>query len=73
MQTLVDRIKQADQKAYRELYDMFNIPMYNICLRMMNQPEDALDVLQETFIKVFQNIQQLNNGQLLPAWIKKFV
>lgn len=52
---------------------MFNIPMYNICLRMMNQPEDALDVLQETFIKVFQNIQQLNNGQLLPAWIKKFV
>ncbi len=71
MQTLVDKIKQADQKAYRELYDMFNIPMYNICLRMMNQPEDALDVLQETFIKVFQNIQQLNNGQLLPAWIKK--
>lgn len=71
MQTLVDRIKQADQKAYRELYDMFNIPMYNICLRMMNQPEDALDVLQETFIKVFQNIQQLNNGQLLSAWIKK--
>ena len=71
MQILVDRIKQADQKAYKELFDLFNVPMYNICLRMMKNPEDALDVLQETFIKVFQNIQQLNNGALLPAWVKR--
>jgi len=71
MESLVERVKRADQRACRELYDQFSKPMYNLCLRMMNHEHDALDVLQEAFVKIFQNIGQLDQEGLLPAWIKR--
>ena len=71
MDQLVDRIKSGDQGAYRELYQKFSIPMYNVCLRITNNAAEANDVLQDVFVKIFQNIKSLENGQLLPAWIKK--
>ena len=71
MDQLVDRIKSGDQRAYRELYQKFSIPMYNVCLRITNNAAEANDVLQDVFVKIFQNIKSLENAQLLPAWIKK--
>lgn len=71
MEHLVDRVKQKDQKAYKELYDLYAKPMYNLCFRFLNHHDDAHDVLQESFIKVFQNINQLNNKDVLSAWIKR--
>ncbi|MBK7358015.1 MAG: RNA polymerase sigma factor [Saprospiraceae bacterium] len=71
MEHLVERVKQKDQRAFKELYDLFAKPMYNICLRIMNHEQDANDVLQESFVKVFQNIHQLQKAELFPAWIKR--
>jgi RNA polymerase sigma-70 factor (ECF subfamily) len=68
---LVDRVKQRDHKAYKELYDLYAKPMYNLCFRFLNHHDDANDVLQESFIKIFENIGQLNNKELLSAWIKR--
>jgi RNA polymerase sigma-70 factor (ECF subfamily) len=45
--------------------------MYNVCLRITNNADEANDVLQDVFVKIFQNIKSLENAQLLPAWIKK--
>ena len=71
MESLVERVKTADELACKELYKQFSKPMYNLCLRMMNHEQDALDVLQDSFVKIFQNIGQLEQESLLPAWIKR--
>jgi RNA polymerase sigma factor (sigma-70 family) len=71
MESLVERVKTADELACKELYEQFSKPMYNLCLRMMNHEQDALDVLQDSFVKIFQNIGQLEQASLLPAWIKR--
>jgi len=71
MESLVERVKTADELACKELYEQFSKPMYNLCLRMMNHEQDALDVLQDSFVKIFQNIGQLEQESLLPAWIKR--
>ncbi len=68
---LVERLRQKDQKAFKELYLLYSQSMYNLCFRLMNDQEDANDVLQESFIKIFQNISQLKNEELLSGWIKK--
>jgi RNA polymerase sigma-70 factor (ECF subfamily) len=68
---LVERIIERDPKACRELYNLYSKPMYNLCLRLLNHQDDAHDVLQESFIKIFENINQLNNKDLLSAWIKR--
>ena len=71
MQQLVDRILQGEQAACKELYHLFAVPMYNICLRITNDANEANDVLQEVFVKVFQNLKNVDQVQLLPAWIKR--
>lgn len=71
MEHLVERVKQKDQRAFKELYDLFAKPMYNICFRILNHEDDANDVLQESFVKVFQNIHQLQKAELFPAWMKR--
>jgi RNA polymerase sigma-70 factor (ECF subfamily) len=68
---LVERIKQKEPKAYKELYDQYARPMYNLCFRLLNQSDEAEDVLQDSFIKIFDNIHQLQNKDLLSAWIKR--
>jgi len=67
----IQKIVSGDQKAFKSLYDQYHIAMYNVCLRMLKQQDEAVDALQETFVKVFQNIHKLENHALLPAWIKK--
>ncbi|MBK9270331.1 MAG: RNA polymerase sigma factor [Saprospiraceae bacterium] len=67
----IQKIANGDQRAFKSLYDQYHLAMYNVCLRMLKQEDDAVDALQETFIKVFQNIHKLENYDLLPAWIKK--
>ncbi len=67
----INKIVQGDQGAFRVLYNQYSAAMYNTCLRMLGHEEDATDALQETFIKVYQNIGKLENETLLAAWIKR--
>ncbi|MCC6816545.1 MAG: sigma-70 family RNA polymerase sigma factor [Saprospiraceae bacterium] len=71
MESLIHKVISADRKACNLLYNMFNKAMYNTAFRICGNEEDALDVLQETFVSVFKNIKSLENPELLPAWIKK--
>lgn len=68
---LIRRCINREEKARKELYDLFAIPMYNICLRFSNDKSEAEDIYQEAFIKVFQNLDKLKNRNLLPGWIKR--
>lgn len=71
MQELIFRVKQKDRKACHELYSLYAKPMYNVCLRLVNDEEESRDVLQESFVRIFQNLHTLSNNDLLSAWIKK--
>lgn len=68
---LIKRCINREEKARKELYDLFAIPMYNICLRFANDKSEAEDIYQEAFIKVFENLVKLKNRNLLPGWIKR--
>ncbi len=46
---LVARAKSGDLEALEALYRAFETPVYNVALRVLRRPEDAEDVLQETF------------------------
>ena len=47
--------------------------MYNICYRIVNDEEEARDVLQEAFIKAFQNLHTFRGDSTFGAWLKKIV
>src|SRR3989449_3397948 len=55
---LVARAQSGDLEALEALYRAFETPVYNLALRVLRRPEDAEDVLQETFLEVVRSIKQ---------------
>jgi RNA polymerase sigma factor (sigma-70 family) len=70
---LVEASLSGHRSAQAKLYDRYSAAMYSICLRMMSQPEEAEDVLQESFVDVFSHLQSYRYESTLGAWIKRIV
>lgn len=54
--TLVGLLKNKDQMAYSRLYDMYSGVLYGIVCRILRGEDDAEDVLQDSFVKIWKNI-----------------
>jgi len=54
---MISRCQQGDQEALREIFDKYNKKVYRIAYGVVRQREDALDIVQEVFIKLFRSIR----------------
>jgi RNA polymerase sigma-70 factor, ECF subfamily len=66
---LVERLRQGEDLAYEELLKLYEEPVYNLVYRLLNQPEDASDVAQEVFLKVYRNLNHFQGKSTLKTWI----
>jgi RNA polymerase sigma-70 factor (ECF subfamily) len=66
---LVERLRQGEDAAYEELLKSYEDAVYNLVYRLLNQPADAPDVVQEVFVKVFRNLGQFQGKASLKTWI----
>jgi len=66
---LVERLKSGDEEAYETLIARFQQPIYNLCYRLISDPADAADVVQEVFLKVFRSIDHFREQSSLKTWI----
>ncbi|MBS1563780.1 MAG: sigma-70 family RNA polymerase sigma factor [Bacteroidetes bacterium] len=53
------------------LYQRFSPKMYAVCLRYANNTDDAQDLLQEGFIKVFRNLARFRNEGSFEGWMRR--
>jgi RNA polymerase sigma factor (sigma-70 family) len=60
-------------KAQEQLYESFSRRMLVVCMRYSKARQDAEDILQEAFIKVFKNLHTFRRDCPLEAWIKRIV
>ncbi|MBN2256637.1 MAG: sigma-70 family RNA polymerase sigma factor [Anaerolineaceae bacterium] len=65
----VGRLIQHDRREYAALVEAYTDKLYRMALRMTGNEQDAEDVLQETFIKVFRNIEGFKGNSSLSTWI----
>lgn len=56
IEQVIARCRQNDRKAQRELYDRFDRFVMRICYRYANEMEEAKDMLQNTFVRVFHHL-----------------
>lgn len=66
---LVFELRAGVESAYEQLIGRFEQPVYNIVSRLMDDPADAADVVQEVFLKVFRNIGSFRQDASLKTWI----
>jgi len=65
---------QKEKPTYqRALYRQYHRKMYGICLRYTDDAQDAQDILQEGFIKVFRSIKKFRSQGSLEGWIRRIM
>jgi len=70
---IINRCREGDPKAQFLLYKNYSRAMYNIAIRFLNNKMDAEDILQESFVKAFENINDLENSKAFGSWMKRIV
>ncbi len=64
---------QNDPSAQRELYNRYSPRMLSVCYRFAQSREDAEDMLQEGFIKVFTQIHTFQNKGSFEGWVRRII
>jgi RNA polymerase sigma-70 factor (ECF subfamily) len=67
---LINRCLQNNRLAQKELFDKYYKAMFNIALRIVKDEDLCYDVVQETFILVFNNLEQFQFKATIGSWIK---
>ena len=70
---IVRKACKGDAEAKAWLYQQYSKAMFNICLRMTGNRNDAEDILQDAFIIAFHNLKQLKEAVQFGGWLKRIV
>lgn len=70
---LINRVKKKDMLAMKILYNQYAKSMLSISFRITQNRQDSEDILQESFLRSFQQIHTLKTPQYYPAWLKRIV
>jgi len=65
----VGKAKRGDVASYQEIYESFSRKVLNFIYRMVNSPEEAEDLTQETFVTVFQKLGTLKDNGKFEPWL----
>jgi RNA polymerase sigma factor (sigma-70 family) len=70
---LLNRCRKGDHIAQFEVYKLYFKAMYNAALRIVSQPDEAEDIMQEAFLSAFRKIGTYKGDVSFGAWLKRIV
>lgn len=66
---LVARHRYGDEQAFTELYQRYASLVYNLSLRLSGDPDEASDLSQEIFLRIYRHLGKFRGGSSLKTWI----
>jgi RNA polymerase sigma-70 factor, ECF subfamily len=66
---LVQAAQRGDKRAFAQLVETYERRVYNLARKMMRNPQDAEDVLQETFLSVFRHLDTFRSESSFSTWL----
>jgi RNA polymerase sigma-70 factor (ECF subfamily) len=66
---LIDQARNGNDKAFQNLFEAYQRPVYNFIYRMIGNEEDAEDVTQEVFFKVYKKLASLREAKFFSTWL----
>lgn len=70
---LVEKALQGDKKAKEQLYVLTNKSAYFVALKMTKNENDAMDILQDSYLKAFSSLDKLENPEKFNSWFNCIV
>ena len=68
---LIDKCLQGDPRAQKALFEKFSRKMMSVCMRYVSDREQAEDVLQDGFVKVFSHLKSFKREGSFEGWIRR--
>ena len=72
-QDLIDKCNEGDQRAQFQIYRLYHKEMYNISLRIINNPMEAEEIMKESLLSAFENISTYTGIVSFDTWLKNIV
>jgi RNA polymerase sigma-70 factor (ECF subfamily) len=63
------RAQKGDPEAFTYLVETYQKPVFNLCYRMLDNPGDAEDAAQETFLRAYKSLKYYDNSRPFPTWL----
>lgn len=73
LQALIDGCLKGDRRSQQAVHKMFYGKMKAVCMRYTRDSDQAMDVLQEGFIKVFNNLDKYTGVGTFEGWIRRIM
>ena len=73
LDNIIQGCLKGDRKCQEQLYKMFSAKMFGLCLQYADNQDDAADILQEGFIKVFRKMGQFRGKGSFEGWIRRIM
>ncbi|HDO26713.1 MAG TPA: RNA polymerase sigma factor [Bacteroidetes bacterium] len=70
---LIEGCRNNDRKAQVRLYDLYYKAMYNTSYRILNNPAEAEDIMQEAFLDAFRKLNGFKGTGSFGSWLKRIV
>jgi len=70
---MISRCQRGDQEALKEIFDKYHKKVYRIAYGVVRQREEALDIVQEVFIKLFHSIKNFKGKSLFYTYLYRMV
>jgi RNA polymerase sigma factor (sigma-70 family) len=68
---LIDACKKGNSLAFTQLYNCYSKDVFNSILRFIDNIAEAEDLLQESFLAAYQNLNQFDTHSNFRAWVKR--
>lgn len=68
---IIERLKQKDSEAWNMMIDRYSKKVYNFALNFAGNREDASDITQDIFLKVYNNIDKFKEDKSFNSWLLK--
>ena len=68
---LIEQCRKGNRSAQLALYKQFAARLYNVCLRIIGNPQDAEEAMQDSFLKAFTRLEQYQAGTSFEAWLQQ--
>lgn len=67
--SLVEGLKAGKEESYKQLMEEYQVPLMKLCIGFLHQADDASDVVQDTFIEVFESIHKFRADSRISTWL----
>jgi RNA polymerase sigma-70 factor (ECF subfamily) len=65
----INRARRGDDQAFARLVEVYQVPVYNLCFRMLGEADEAEDAAQETFLRAYRGLNRYDPKRSFVTWI----